>query len=74
VLHVSLVYKVFLDHKIFGFVGEVAVHLLLGLAINKIYTKIKIRTNLRKLGLIFEDDQKLVDAKRKTKRKLKIFT
>jgi hypothetical protein len=24
--------------------------------------------------LIFEDDQKLVDAKRKTKRKLKIFT
>jgi hypothetical protein len=28
-------------HKIFGFVGEVVVHLLLGLAINKIYTKLK---------------------------------
>jgi hypothetical protein len=38
----------------------------------------KVKTNLRKLGLDkldyidFEDDQKLVDAKRKTKRKLKI--
>jgi hypothetical protein len=29
----------------------VAVHLLLGLAISKIYTKWKIKTNLRKLGL-----------------------
>jgi hypothetical protein len=39
----------------------------------------KIKTNLRKLGLDkldsidFEDDQKLVDAKRKTKIKLKII-
>jgi hypothetical protein len=44
----------------------------------KIY-KTKVKTNLRKLGLVkldwidLEDDQKLVDAKRKTKRKLKIF-
>jgi hypothetical protein len=40
--------------------------------------KQKVKTNLRKLGLdkldyiYFEDDQSLVDAKRKTKRKLKI--
>jgi hypothetical protein len=40
------------------------------LAINEIYTKLKIKTNLRKLGLdkldyiYFEDDQKLVDAKK----------
>jgi hypothetical protein len=49
------------------------------LAINKIYKKRKVKTNLRKLGLDkldyidFEDDQKLVDAKRKTKGKLKII-
>jgi hypothetical protein len=47
--------------------------------INKIYKKNKkVKTNLRKLGLDkldyidFEDDQNIVDAKRKTKRKLKI--
>jgi hypothetical protein len=57
--------------KIMGFVGEVAVHLLLGLAINKIYKNEKVKTNLRKLGLDklyyidFEDDQRLVDAKKK---------
>jgi hypothetical protein len=38
-------------HKIIGFDGEVAVHLLLGLAINKIYKNEKVKTNLRKLGL-----------------------
>jgi hypothetical protein len=49
------------------------------LAINKIYKKRKVKTNLRKLWLDkldyidFEDDQKLVDAKRKTKGKLKII-
>jgi hypothetical protein len=49
------------------------------LAINKIYKKRKVKTNLRKLWLYkldyidFEDDQKLVDAKRKTKGKLKII-
>jgi hypothetical protein len=39
--------KFFLDHpkKYMFFVGDVAVHLWLGLAINKIYTKTK-----RKLG------------------------
>jgi hypothetical protein len=37
VLRVSLACKFFwIKHKIIGFVGEVAVHLLLGLAINKI--------------------------------------
>jgi hypothetical protein len=52
VLHVSLACKVFwIIHKTIRFVGELAVHLLLGLAINKIYTKRKIKTNLRKLGL-----------------------
>jgi hypothetical protein len=38
-------------HKIIGFVGVVALHLLLGLAINKIYQNEKVKTNLRKLGL-----------------------
>jgi hypothetical protein len=52
VFHISLACKVFLDHpQIIGFVGEVAVHLLLGLAINKIYKNEKVKKNLRKLGL-----------------------
>jgi hypothetical protein len=38
-------------HKIIGFGGEVGVHLLLGLAINKIYKNKKVKSNLRKLGL-----------------------
>jgi hypothetical protein len=47
VLHVSLACKVFwIIHKIIGFVGEVAVHLLLGLAINKIYKNEKVKTNI----------------------------
>jgi hypothetical protein len=40
VLRVSLALKFFwIIHKIIRFVGEVAIHLLLGLAINKIYKK-----------------------------------
>jgi hypothetical protein len=52
VLRVSLASKFFwIIHKIIGFDGEVAVHFVLGLVINKIYKKRKVKTNLRKLGL-----------------------
>jgi hypothetical protein len=53
VLRVSLACNVFLNHpqNLFGFVGEVAVHLLLRLEINKIYRNEKVKTNIRKLGL-----------------------
>jgi hypothetical protein len=47
VFHVTFACKIFLDHpqNICFFVRDVVVHLRLGLAINKIYTKAK-----RKLG------------------------
>jgi hypothetical protein len=52
VLCVSLAWKVFwIIYKIIGFVGEIAIHLLVGLAINEIYKKRKIKTNLTRLGL-----------------------
>jgi hypothetical protein len=35
-------------HKIIGFVGEVGVHLLLGLAINKIYKNLKSKNKSKK--------------------------
>ena len=42
VLHVSFAGKVFLDHpQNFWFVGEVAVHLLLGVSESRIYTRSK---------------------------------
>jgi hypothetical protein len=46
VLHVTFAYKIFLDHpqSICFFVGDVVVHLRLGLAINKMYTKAKKKT------------------------------
>jgi hypothetical protein len=63
--------------KYMFFVGDVAVHLRLGLAINKIYTKIK-----RTLGFsetldwffCFADDQNQKMQKEKSREKLKIFT
>jgi hypothetical protein len=75
VLHITFACKIFLDHPqsiCFLFVGDVAVHLRLGLAINKIYTQTK-----RKLGFsttldwffFFWGWSKLRDAKRKIKRK-----
>jgi hypothetical protein len=49
VLHVTFACKIFLDHpqNIF-FVEDVVVHLPLGLAINKIYTKAKIKLGFSK--------------------------
>jgi hypothetical protein len=78
VLHVSLACKVFLDHPQNYRLCWRGSRPSPVKVINKqnIY-KTKNKTNLRKQGLdkldyiYFEDDQKLVDAKTKTKRKLK---
>jgi hypothetical protein len=64
VLHVTFACKIFLDYpqNICFFVGDVAVHLRLGLVINKIYTKAKKKTRVKQNPRLiflfcFEDDQ-----------------
>jgi hypothetical protein len=80
VLRVSLVCKVFLDHpQNYWACWRGSRPSPVRVSDKQNIQKRKIKTNLRKLGLDkldyidFEDDQKLVDAKRKTKRKLKII-
>jgi hypothetical protein len=79
VLRVSLACKVFLDHPQNYRVYWRGSHPSpVRVSDKQNIQKQKVKTNLRKLELDkldyidFEDDQKLVDAKRKTKRKLKI--
>jgi hypothetical protein len=70
VLHATFACKIFLDHpqNICFFVGDAPVHLRLGLAINKIYTKAK-KIGLSKTLYCFFRMIKIKRCKRKIKRK-----